>query len=121
MAFAGREDGSAKCEAVDFAFHSDFSPGSPDFRDVERDADNDPAEARVQAFEDGFKAFHDRFGIFLHCGVLAGREIQETKEGTPERALCVQRPSVSRTKVISRSCPRLRLRYCKRRRRSAAW
>jgi len=53
IALAGGEDGSAKRETVDFAFDSDLGAGSPDFRDVERDADNDPAESRGDALESG--------------------------------------------------------------------
>jgi hypothetical protein len=44
IALAGGEEGSAKREAVDFAFDSEPAAGSPDFGDVERNADDDPAE-----------------------------------------------------------------------------
>ncbi len=67
IALASGENGSAKFEAVDFALDADFSAGSPGFRDVERDADNDPAEARVQyALEGGFEGFGDELELGLH-------------------------------------------------------
>jgi len=66
VALAGGEDGSTKGEAVDFAFDSDLGAGSPDFRDVERDADNDPVETRGDALERGLEGFRDWFGLGLH-------------------------------------------------------
>src|SRR6266446_376453 len=45
VALAGGEDPSTKREAVDFAFDADFGARSPNFGDVERDADCDEVEA----------------------------------------------------------------------------
>ncbi len=58
-ALASGENGSAKREAVDFAFDPDLGAGSPDFRDVERDADNDPVESRGDTLERGFEGFRN--------------------------------------------------------------
>src|SRR5882762_172459 len=73
IALAGGEDGSAKRETVDFAFDSDLGAGSPDFRGVERDADNDPAESRGDALESGFEGLGDKFGLRLHGGFRGER------------------------------------------------
>src|SRR6267378_2682808 len=73
IALAGGEDGSAKRETVDFAFDSDLGARSPDFRDVERDADNDPAESRGDALESGFEGLGDKFGLRLHGGFRGAR------------------------------------------------
>ena len=80
VALAGGEDGGAKREAVDFAFDPDLGAGSPHFRDVERDADNDPVESRGDALEGGFKEFRDSFRTFLHGG-FSGTRISEDKGG----------------------------------------
>src|SRR5438477_108290 len=45
VALAGGEDRSAKREAVDFAFDADFGARSPNFSDVERDANKNKVEA----------------------------------------------------------------------------
>jgi len=63
IALAGGEDGSAKGEAVDFAFDANLGACPPDFRDVEGDADNDPVESRGYALEGGFERFGDEFGL----------------------------------------------------------
>jgi hypothetical protein len=73
MALAGEKDGGAKCETVDFTLDSDLAARSPDFRDVERDADNDEVESRGDALEGGFEGFDDKFGFRLHGG-FRGRD-----------------------------------------------
>src|SRR5713101_1279413 len=83
-ALAGGEDGSAEREAVDFTFDSDLAAGSPYFRDVKRDGDNDPAEFRVHALERGSEGFHGWFGCWLH----GGEKNLEREENTQERTLC---------------------------------
>jgi hypothetical protein len=79
IALAGGVDGRAKRETVDFAFDADFGAGSPDFGDVKRDTDNDPAESRGDALEGGLEGFGDWFGFRLH-----GNDTSEekSKEGT---------------------------------------
>src|SRR5437588_1089040 len=94
IALAGGEDGRAKCEAVDFAFDSDLAAGSPHFRDVERDADNDPAESRRYALESGLKDFRDSFRTFLHGG-FGGTRISEDKR---RHAAACPAAEVARTK-----------------------
>src|SRR6266403_260878 len=44
VTLAGGEERGAKGEAVDFPFHLQHAARSPDFGDVERDADDNPAE-----------------------------------------------------------------------------
>src|SRR5208282_6136567 len=58
----GKERG-AKGEAVDFAFHAEHAACSPNFLDVERNADDDPAEIRSEAFERCFERFSDWLGL----------------------------------------------------------
>ncbi len=41
---AGGEQGGSKRETVDFAFDSEPAACSPDFRDIERNGDGDPAK-----------------------------------------------------------------------------
>src|SRR5712691_7712579 len=73
IALAGGEDGSAKRETVDFALDADVAAGSPSFGDVERDADNDPAEPRGYGLESGFEGFGHKFGLRFH-GESAGKD-----------------------------------------------
>ena len=73
VAFAGGEDRSAKGEAVDFTFDPDLAAGSPDFPDVEGDADKDPVESRRDALESGLEGFGDKFGLRFH-GESAGKD-----------------------------------------------
>jgi len=66
--------GSAKRETVDFAFDSDLGAGSPDFRDVERDADNDPSRvSREMRSRVALKGLGDKFGLRLHGGFRGER------------------------------------------------
>ncbi len=66
IALAGGEDPSAKRKAVDFAFDADFGARSPNFSDVERDADKNPVESRRDALERGFEGFGHKFGFRFH-------------------------------------------------------
>ena len=73
VALAGGEDPSAKRKAVDFAFDADFGGRSPNFSDVERDADKNPVESRRDALESGFEGFGHKFGLRFH-GESAGKD-----------------------------------------------
>src|SRR5713101_531861 len=73
VAPAGGEHPSVKWKAVDFAFDADFGARSPNFSDVERDADKNPVESRGDALESGFEGFGHKFGHRFY-GESAGKD-----------------------------------------------
>src|SRR5579863_1342502 len=72
-AFARRKERSAKSKSVNFALHPQLSAFPPDFRNIKRDANDYPPEARGRTLEHGSERFRTLFAGCLHRGLPSRR------------------------------------------------